>query len=296
MAGWLSFWNAEIRAGNKPRQGTPLESAWIPWAAGKIDVGDDVYAVGIDDGELLLISRVVVDSVRVTDAATEKITIESRESEAMRFDRIVPRRTVDQLRYLDAAGEEQRFARAANGRLQGTPFQGRASLRELAPRSGELLADILARTPPEVADLEERVAQGAGSTARSGRLMSKAERDAVEERALDVAKDHYSKRGWTLLGDYRRRPYDLHFEKKGRQLFVEVKGTQADGALVGVTSGEVNFARKNKPNSALFVVSGIELARRGKKSVARGGSGRVVAPWNPHEKDLAAVAYVYTVR
>jgi hypothetical protein len=54
MASWLSFWNQRRRAANSAHTGERLDSAWIPWSEGKLNRGDTVFAVGIEDGRLKL--------------------------------------------------------------------------------------------------------------------------------------------------------------------------------------------------------------------------------------------------
>jgi hypothetical protein len=272
-----------------------LDSAWIPWAKDKISPGDTVFPVGIEDGQLLLIAKVVADRVLPSDPATEELTVYSKlgEASAMRFDRIVPSSIVSRLRYVDANGDEHGFRRE-RGRLIGQTFQGRASVRRLTPSSGKLLESRLGTEPAEIADLKAAAKEAVEGT-RVRRRLSVQERDAIEERALEVAKSHYRHAGWHLAGEYRTGPFDLRFTKGRRQLFVEVKGTQSDGFVVPLTAGEVEHARRHQGESCLFVVAGIVLSKRRGKTAGKGGTHREVTLWSPQDADLTAVSYTYRV-
>jgi hypothetical protein len=105
---------------------------WVPYGAEKLAVGDSVYCVGIDAGELLLFGRVTVGRMDVDLNHRASLDVWAAPGgSAFRDDRVLSAAIVDGLRYLKADGTEQRFARNATGAISGSPFQGRSSIRQL---------------------------------------------------------------------------------------------------------------------------------------------------------------------
>jgi|GEM_PF-4042846 len=130
---------------------------------------------------------------------------------------------------------------------------------------------------------EPEDAEATAQEARSGqgRGLSAPERRAVERHAMEMATAHYEAR-WDSVRDVgATESYDLVCRRGMSELRVEVKGTTGSGDTVLLTRNEVGHARKQHPNVALFVVSGIRLEGRGTdQPVAMGGTVRVISPWN----------------
>jgi hypothetical protein len=88
-------------------------------------------------------------------------------------------------------------------------------------------------------------------------------RRTVERHAVHRAKRWLEARGWvcTMVG----KPFDLRCTKGGRELHVEVKGTQGSGKVVELTKNEVDHNQQpctwGTPccDQALFVVSAITV-------------------------------------
>jgi hypothetical protein len=135
---WLSFWNEQTRSGQGRRRRAHASAAdaeiYVPYGDGKLAVGDTVYCVGVDEGELLLFGRVVVGRIDVDLGERESLDVWSQRGTGTPFqdDRVVDDPTVDSLIYLHADRTEHRIPRDASGRILGNAFQGRASIRELA--------------------------------------------------------------------------------------------------------------------------------------------------------------------
>lgn len=122
---------------------------------------------------------------------------------------------------------------------------------------------------------------------------SKAARKAIELRAMQLAIEHYGKRGWSVNPDVsRNRPYDLACTRGKEELRVEVKG-KANGWNVILTRNEVRNAREF-PSVALFIVSGIEVRESDGRPVAYGGRHREWNPWNVDEGQLDCIQYEYS--
>jgi hypothetical protein len=146
----------------------------------------------------------------------------------------------------------------------------------------------------EVEAAREALAELAGAAAEGqGYGSFTPRRRAIEERAMTVATDYFSERGWTVRDVSSNRSYDLECTRGDDMLHVEVKGTTSRGNSILLTANEVAHAR-DFPHTALFVLYGIRV-RAGDPPVATGGRARVFDPWQIVEERLEALAYSYTV-
>jgi hypothetical protein len=125
--------------------------------------------------------------------------------------------------------------------------------------------------------------------------MSPMARRAIEERAVQLAKEHYVAKGYAVkvVG----KPYDLLCEgENGHVVYVEVKGTQRSGMEVLLTPNEVTFAKEHKNQMALFVVSGIALdSNNPEVATASGGSQSIYEPWDIGSGELEPLGYSLTI-
>jgi methyl coenzyme M reductase subunit C len=78
------------------------------------------------------------------------------------------------------------------------------------------------------------------------------------------------------------------------ELYVEVKGTQDNGATVSLTPKEVEHAQKHK-NSALFVVHSVNVKNDKGNLVISGGQDLFLNPWDISTGMLKPRGYVYTL-
>ena len=124
-----------------------------------------------------------------------------------------------------------------------------------------------------------------------GFLIDSELRKAIELYAMDRAKKHFASLGYDFEDTSKTKPYDLKCTKGSEVIFVEVKGTQSNGAEVLLTVGEVKHAQKHPNQSALFILHSVVVTEDG----VRGGDTIVRKRWNPRDQNLAPLTYRYTV-
>lgn len=137
-----------------------------------------------------------------------------------------------------------------------------------------------------------------GGGGSPGGFSTSSERNkAVEEHAMRAAKAYCKARGWHHIEDTSATmPYDLECTgPDGTRLYVEVKGTTGDGAMVLLTQGEVDHARKHAGRCALFVLAHVRVEENGEVPRAVGGEQRVIEDWRPAEGDLRGITLRYRV-
>jgi len=142
----------------------------------------------------------------------------------------------------------------------------------------ELAAEAIAKPtrPP-------RAGQGYGLTT--------AERKAVENRAMAVAKALLSADGFEVQDVSSSRPFDYMATRGATSLSVEVKGSTARGEEILLTANEVRHQREVFPNGALIVVSEIELDRKSEPPKASGGISRWIHPWQIEDEALSPLSF-----
>lgn len=139
---WLSFWNQETRRAQRSGNVDHASDAdiWVPHGAGNIGLGDVVYCVAVEAGELLFFGNLTVGRIGVDAEHIASIDVWAKPGTDTWLDRAVglDDATVDGLVYLTKGGKQQRFARNNLGRVSGNAFQGISSLRELVAGHGRL--------------------------------------------------------------------------------------------------------------------------------------------------------------
>jgi uncharacterized protein DUF3883/EVE domain-containing protein len=166
--------------------------------------------------------------------------------------------------------------------------------RVLLPAS----SDTRRKTPVEgISEAAVVVEEAVRPRARGQRwLESPAVRRAIELHAMQAGIEHYTGQGWSVEDVSAFCSYDLHCERDDRVLRVEVKGTTSTGERVLLTRSEVAQARAGSPNTALFVLAEVTVAKEADdRPSARGGRAIVLEPWMPHDEDLEPMAYEYKV-
>jgi len=150
-------------------------------------------------------------------------------------------------------------------------------------------------TTPDIEDAVDSASRAAGARASGqGFRSSWPERRAIEQRAMDVVTDHLKDDDWSVRDVSSDHSYDLHCKKPGQVLRIEVKGTTGDGSAVLLTRNEVMVAREEHPQTALAIVSEIELDTSGDAPLATGGSLRMISPWQPDTAgDLHPIGFRY---
>jgi len=162
--------------------------------------------------------------------------------------------------------------------------------------AGEDVAPVPGDPPGEVIAMEDAIASIAGRPAkrRGGFRPNAAERKAIEERAMVVARNHFERDGWISKDSHATRPFDFEMTRDGVTLYLEVKGTCSDGSEIILTRGEVDWMRSQYPNTSLAVVSQIALDIGGQTPMASGGLINVVIPWAITDERLVALSYSYS--
>ena len=120
--------------------------------------------------------------------------------------------------------------------------------------------------------------------------LSAQERKAVEARAMAVAKDLLTANGYEVEDVSAKRPFDYKASRGPVALCVEVKGSTARPGEI-LTANEVRHQREAFPNSALVVVSEIELDRKAQPPRATGGMSRWVHPWRIEDDALFPLSF-----
>lgn len=146
--------------------------------------------------------------------------------------------------------------------------------------------------PPEVLEVE---GAASGRSPRGGRAqgfgLTVAERQAVEQHAMMLAKNHLQALGWQVRDVSATHPYDFECTRDEQQMIVEVKGTTSSGEDVVVTYNEVEVQRARHPNNALVVVHSIELLRSADAPRVQGGTLLMRSPWDIEEGHLRPIAF-----
>jgi hypothetical protein len=183
-------------------------------------------------------------------------------------------------------------------------WQRRASGTTLAEEAARAIDEKIASASSKALwilqkDVDEAVVEVADqimlSRTGQGFLLSPGVRRAIELRAVDLAKQHYEQRGYSVKVE--GKPYDLLCTCEGRDsIYVEVKGTQGLGLEVLLTPNEVTHAREHKEQMALFVVSGITVScvENGVPS-ATGGAVAIYEPWDIDSGELHTLGYSLTI-
>lgn len=117
-------------------------------------------------------------------------------------------------------------------------------------------------------------------------------RRRIEDHAMEMVEKELRHLGWSLRDVSTTASYDFHCTRGADVLRVEVKGTTGDGSQVLLTRGEVMAARRYTPQTALYVVSKIELDANGNTA---GGDLHCLHPWAPAAAHLEPIGFVYTV-
>lgn len=154
--------------------------------------------------------------------------------------------------------------------------------RENASRNPDCSSD---QTIAEILDAQIELSAGFQSNARI--------RKAIEEYAMEWAKRRLSEMGLNPRDKHKTESYDFVCSYIGFDLFVEVKGTQTDGTRIFLTPGEVRHAKEN-PNSALFIVSDVQVQNELNPMVS-GGNERIEMPLDLSVGKLEPRGFTYSL-
>jgi hypothetical protein len=148
---------------------------------------------------------------------------------------------------------------------------------------------------PEVDDAMT-AAERTASPRRRGRgyRLAAAERVAVEQHAVELAREYLHGEGYRTKDVGATESFDVDARRGKERIFVEVKGTTSPGVEVILTKAEVELHGREHPNTMLIVVHSIRL-QRGQPPTTSGGIVRVLPAWQPDAADLTALSYRYAV-
>lgn len=118
---------------------------------------------------------------------------------------------------------------------------------------------------------------GTHARKQQGFEREQAVREAVEERAMIAAEQHYAMAQWTTTRRaHENFGYDILCIKGSEWLFVIVKGTRRDGSQVIIADTEARHAHDNSKNTELFILSEIEV-----DDIDASGKVRIISEWDP---------------
>ena len=156
--------------------------------------------------------------------------------------------------------------------------------------------------PPELREAEAAIEDVARPSERSrsssrgqGFGLSHEERCLVEKHAMVQAEGWLVTAGFTNVRDVHiEMSCDFLAERDGVEHVIEVKGTTAALARVLLTRNEVELQQLRHPANVLLVVHDIEFLDVRSKTI--GGTITAFEGWNVADHDLAALAYMCTLR
>src|SRR5207302_9134700 len=97
-------------------------------------------------------------------------------------------------------------------------------------------------------------------------------RKALENYAMEVAKQYFQGKGYKCEDHSKKRPYDLLCSRGREVRYVEVKGTVTDGTEIILTKGEVEFAQGHEAQMVLFILHSIEVSNLHNGMILSGGT------------------------
>ncbi|WP_243295910.1 protein NO VEIN domain-containing protein [Geothrix mesophila] len=177
------------------------------------------------------------------------------------------------------------------------PFTNKAVQNAIRPLDGDALARLLGGPSPGD-EVEQELSLILGKPSKGKGFapgLSSAQKKAVENRAMEVAKKALEEEGWEVEDTSLGNPFDLLARRSDVEMHVEVKGTCTTGEKVVLTRGEVKHHNKTTAVSALYVVSAIKLGGTKEAPVANDGTLRIIRPWAIDPAGLESLAYEYTV-
>lgn len=119
---------------------------------------------------------------------------------------------------------------------------------------------------------------------------------AIENYAMNMAIEHYTRAGYQVSNTSKESPYDLECTRGKETVRVEVKGTQSEGTMVMLTMAEVDNARNPDIRTDLFVVGRIHVDKTPKGPKLTGGKLlRHIKRWVPDDDALTPIEFRYEV-
>ena len=125
-----------------------------------------------------------------------------------------------------------------------------------------------------------------------GFRLSSEERRVIEKRAMTVARQWLEHNGYAVVDTSANSSVDFEAVLNGVKLKVEVKGsTAAHVDALFMTKNEVELHRREKGQTALFVVAGINVEVTDGQASASGGTLTPLIGWDIDEWEIQPMAY-----
>ena len=153
------------------------------------------------------------------------------------------------------------------------------------PKRHSSLSDMLDSTLAEEIEIAHAKSQGF--------LLDSVLRRKIEDYSMRAAIEHFGSKGYDVEDHSKNHPYDLKCTHHQETLFVEVKGTQADGSRVFLTNGEVEFAGQHPNQMVLFILHSIQVSSDG--ATLKNGKRVVRKPWIVDQTALTPISFKYDI-
>ena len=261
----------------------------------KMGIGRDdiLWVIMLKERRMYLLGRLEVGQVVQGTAKAERIL--GKTLWPGKYHAIAKRKTERSMTFLDMTRFAPRLRFAGKSDRLPRHFDGRSfqAIRRLTQDSAVKLTKFWhsngESTPPRKENTRITT-----ESKRQGRLISPEVRKKIDTYAMEHAKRYFKKKGFRVEDKSSTNPYDLHCEKRGEEIFVEVKGTRSKGKSVILTAKEVNFARNKLAKMALFIVHSVNVNKKDEEIYVHGGKHRIIKPWDVGRGTLKPTEYNYT--
>ena len=170
-------------------------------------------------------------------------------------------------------------------------------LMPLSLEFGKYLASLV--SAPQLDEEDNYPDPGTGpKKPKKGQQYSKKNKKIIEEYAMDIVYEKYFSEGYIVEDVSNIRPsYGCDFicipRKSGKGIiYCEVKGTTGSAEYVYVTKNEYEKSKEYGDDSALCIVSHIDIDENIDPPVASGGHLTILYPWKPNDPENCD-PYVY---
>jgi hypothetical protein len=260
MADYVQYW-APPRASPAFDNATgPINSLQNGWFK-RLAAGDTLWILSLVAAELVIVLRADVAKEPRQLLTHPKYAIRnstSFDNYKIEFDRHsstrpyavpLPMQTLRRLRF---HGQSLK----AIGALRDILIGPLGSLRELRSESVGLLESLWSRRSGSEW-LSVTVAKAGHAV-----FATTEHRTSVDRRAVSFARRQFERKGWIVTSkELERVGYDLHCERRGAEMHVEVKGTAGGDAVFFMTHGEYSRARRDSAFRLAIVTNALTTPR-----------------------------------
>ena len=158
-----------------------------------------------------------------------------------------------------------------------------------------LLTEAAVEFEDAIADtFEQEIATSGGQ----GFRVTKEARRAIESHSMRRAIRYLKNtlRCDDIVDVSKNRSYDIHCKTGGKDLMVEVKGTQTRGESILITKNEYLNAERYRGKVALYILHSVKVTGKEENTKASGGKEIFLNPWDIKKGDLNPIGYVYTLK